>query len=145
MPIIFLLAALWSGTYTVNLTQIDDWPALAITEHITSDFPAGACEAPGSMGCSLVDLAAGTCDVYLTPLAANIEPIRAHELEHCAGWDHAPYRMQDLFDTWVAEGRPTTRKDAHAPVVPQAPVAVAVAMPDGTAANVADSPTVKAQ
>lgn len=88
----------------VNVVQIEDWPELTITEHATAAFP-DAC-AVGAAACALVNLAARTCDVYLSPNWPLQQALREHELEHCRGRDHAPFNLKAAHEAWVAAGKP---------------------------------------
>lgn len=108
MALIFsFVIALFSSSALTNTIEIEDWPQLDIAEHLTLEFPA-ACPG-GSVGCTVVNLSARTCDVYLSPNWPMQQTLREHELEHCHGHDHMPFNLRAAHAAWVAAGKPDAR------------------------------------
>ncbi|MGE5467515.1 MAG: hypothetical protein ACM3Y9_08840 [Ignavibacteria bacterium] len=97
--------------------QIENWPALKITEHVVSAMPPG-CSADGS-GCAVVNFADRTCDVYIAWREPQKAVLRERELRRCRGVDEPPYRLRTAYAQWLA-GQPCRsgrEADARAIVV----------------------------
>ncbi len=92
-PIFAALAVALAGCTTIN-THVKDWPTLEIREHEVSwgaiiarcypSIPLWQKVLGGvPLACVNVNLQAGTCDIYYTPVFG-----KQHEMEHCLGGDH---------------------------------------------------------
>lgn len=94
------------------MTQIEDWPPLAITEHLVTTLPM-ACK-PDGTGCAVVRLADRTCDVYIAWREPQKAAMRERQLKHCRGYDEPPFRLKEAHAQWLAAGKPVRARKGDA-------------------------------
>ena len=80
--------------------QIENWPALSITEHLVAAMPAG-CGGSGT-GCAVVNFSQRTCDVYIAWSEPQKSAVRERQMKRCRGYDEAPFRFRTAYSQWQA-------------------------------------------
>jgi hypothetical protein len=96
--------------------QIDNWPALKITEHLVESMPSG-CGTLGS-GCAIVNFGERTCDIYVAWREPQKTLVRERQLNRCRGYDEPPFRLRTAYIQWMANQPCKPRRDGdNSPMV----------------------------
>lgn len=99
------------GAAVRHPVQIDNWPALKITEHLVESMPA-ECNANG-LGCAIVNFNERTCDVYVAWREPQKTLVRERQLNRCRGYDEPPFRLRAAYVQWLASQPCKPRRDGE--------------------------------
>lgn len=100
--LVVALLSMSPGNGTRPAVQVDNWPALKVSEHLVDVMPPGCSDASG---CAVVNFGDRTCDVYVAWRTPRKAAVRERELNRCRGLDEPPYRLKSAYAQWLS-GQP---------------------------------------